>query len=477
MIATYRDDEIGSQHALRLVLGDVESARRIALPPLTEDGVRALAEGSDVDAHELFRQTGGNPFFVTEVLAAGGTGVPSSVRDAVLARAARLDPSARRILDAAAVAGLETEPSAPRRDRRRAPARPRRVPRRRCAPEHRGTASAFATSWPGGPSRMRSTRSGAPSSTPAPSHALSGSGDSARLAHHAEAAGDAPAVLEHARAAAERAAKRGAHREAAEQYARCLRFADDLPSEVIAELLERRSHECSVTLQVDEALLAGLAALDRYRELGDRLKEGELLSWSSRLLYWAARLEEAEDAAARGGRRPRGASAWTGAGAGVRAHGRTACYLARRRGRHRLGSARDRARRAARGGRDRRRGHDCDRGGRVDARERLGPSREGAHPRPRPTARTSRSPASTRLSSSTPSATRTGPPPTTGSRKGSRTRQSETSTTIESTSSPGEPMPRSSVAAGTMLQPTPGRRSTTRTQCCTERGHCSSWGT
>ena len=160
--------------------------------------------------------------------------------------------------------------------------------------------------------------------------ALSDSSDSARLAHHAEAAGDAAAVLEHARAAAERAAERGAHREAAEQYARCLRFADDLPSEDIAELLERRSQECSVTLQVEEALLAGLAALERYRELGDRLKEGELLSWSSRLLYWAARLEEAEDAAHEAVAGSRAAPAWTRAGAGVRAHGRTACCLARR---------------------------------------------------------------------------------------------------------------------------------------------------
>ena len=71
--------------------------------------VRALAAGSDVDPDELYRQTGGNPFFVTEVLAAGGSGVPTSVRDAVLARAARLGPAARPILDAAAVVGLETD--------------------------------------------------------------------------------------------------------------------------------------------------------------------------------------------------------------------------------------------------------------------------------------------------------------------------------------------------------------------------------
>ena len=54
-------------------------------------------------AEELYRRTGGNPFFVTEVLAAGGEQVPETVRDAVLARAARLSAPARGLLDAVAV--------------------------------------------------------------------------------------------------------------------------------------------------------------------------------------------------------------------------------------------------------------------------------------------------------------------------------------------------------------------------------------
>jgi DNA-binding CsgD family transcriptional regulator len=296
LIATYRDDEIGPQHPLRLVLGDVESARRIALPPLTVDGVRMLAEGSGVDPQELYRQTGGNPFFVTEVLAAGGAGVPSSVRDAVLARAARIDPAARGTLDAAAVAGMKTDLAFLERVAGEPPhglddclaAGVLQSVDRGVGFRHELARRAVEEALDPGRRAEYHSRALA---------ALSGSGDSARLAHHAEAAGDATAVLEHARAAAELAAERGAHREAAEQYARCLRFSDGPGSEQVAELLERRSRECSLTLQVEEALAAGLAALDLCRELGDRLKEGELLSWSSRLLYWAARLEEAEDAA------------------------------------------------------------------------------------------------------------------------------------------------------------------------------------
>jgi predicted ATPase len=109
LLATYRDDELARVHPLRIVLGDVGAERRIALPPLSAAGVRALAEGSEVDPVELYRLTGGNPFFATEVLAAGAVGVPESVRDAVLARAAGLSESGRNVLDAAAVIGGRVE--------------------------------------------------------------------------------------------------------------------------------------------------------------------------------------------------------------------------------------------------------------------------------------------------------------------------------------------------------------------------------
>ena len=51
----------------------------------------------------MYRVTAGNPFFVTEVLAASGEDIPATVRDAVLARAGRLSSDARRLLEAAAV--------------------------------------------------------------------------------------------------------------------------------------------------------------------------------------------------------------------------------------------------------------------------------------------------------------------------------------------------------------------------------------
>jgi predicted ATPase len=210
VVATYRDDEVGVRHPLRVVLGDIETRRRIALLPLTEDGVRTLAQGSDLDPGELHRQTGGNPFFVTEVLAAGGTGVPSSVRDAVLARAAGLDDNARRVLDAAALIGtpvdvglLESVLGEP----------PRGV-------DDCLAAGVLQAADHGVGFRHELARRAVEEAiNPADRVQLharilaalreSEAGDDARLAHHAEAAGDAAAVLEHARTAAEKAAELG----------------------------------------------------------------------------------------------------------------------------------------------------------------------------------------------------------------------------------------------------------------------------
>ncbi|HEU6444389.1 MAG TPA: helix-turn-helix transcriptional regulator, partial [Gaiellaceae bacterium] len=116
-------------------------------------------------------------------------------------------------------------------------------------------------------------------------------------AHHAEGAVDAAAVLEHAPAAAAAAAELGAHREAADQYALALRFSESLEPRAVAELLESLAYERYLTGRTEDALAAQEQALALYRELGDRLKEGDMLRWSSRLLYLSARIGDARAAA------------------------------------------------------------------------------------------------------------------------------------------------------------------------------------
>jgi len=95
-VGTYRDDQIDRAHPLRVLIGDIATSpavARLSLSPLSKAAVADLASPYGLDAAELYRNTGGNPFFVTEVLAAGGDTLPATVQDAVLARVARLGRS------------------------------------------------------------------------------------------------------------------------------------------------------------------------------------------------------------------------------------------------------------------------------------------------------------------------------------------------------------------------------------------------
>src|SRR5262249_4352348 len=93
VVATYRADELDGSCPLRVVLGELAragGATRLEVPRLSRDAVAELARAGGIDADALHRVTDGNPFFVTEVVGGGTTEVPSTVRDAVLARTWRL---------------------------------------------------------------------------------------------------------------------------------------------------------------------------------------------------------------------------------------------------------------------------------------------------------------------------------------------------------------------------------------------------
>lgn len=137
LIVTYRDDELVLGDPLYLYLPQIvreTNATRIVLRPLRESDIRELVDARyqflDADAAQmttwLARLGEGNPFFITELLQAlehdgvvcddNGTWtlgnldavqVPSLILQLVDARFERLDPSARNLLQIAAVIGIE----------------------------------------------------------------------------------------------------------------------------------------------------------------------------------------------------------------------------------------------------------------------------------------------------------------------------------------------------------------------------------
>jgi len=282
LILTYRDDELSASHPLWFVLGELPNAvtNRIQLLPLTESSVTALASsaGQAERANELFITTKGNPFFVTEALASKDTGIPSTVRDAVLARAVRLSPSARVVLEAAAVIGIRVEPwllsdiigvetvnleecvaggmlkyqedhYAFHHEISRQTIIETISPERKLA-LHRMILSILKES--------PVTRN-----------------DLARLANHAEGTRDVSAVLEYAPAAAQQASAASSHREAIALYELALRFSDSLPPARHAQMLEAYEVELWYADRTTERVIALQKAIELWHSIGDRRREGD----------------------------------------------------------------------------------------------------------------------------------------------------------------------------------------------------------
>lgn len=99
LVLTCRDGETAPGHPLRAAVGAARAGEAVflELAPLSELAVAALA-GTDAD--DVYAATGGNPFYVTELLASRpADDLPPSIANAVLGRASRVDDAARHLVE------------------------------------------------------------------------------------------------------------------------------------------------------------------------------------------------------------------------------------------------------------------------------------------------------------------------------------------------------------------------------------------
>lgn len=301
LVISYRSDQLPRDHPLRMVLGELpggDRVTRLELDGLSREAVGELAASSCLNADELFERTAGNPFFVTETLAAGTSDVPETVSDAVHARIAGLSTSGRAVLDAVAVVPQRAEVwllEALTDDDLGALDECLRSGVLRAEADgvmfrHELARLAVEASLPPNRAVTLHRRTLAALADPA-----LGARDYARLAHHAEAAGDGPAVLRYAPAAGERAAERGSPREAQHHYWRALRFAEGIDPGGRADLLERFCEHAYLSDMRSEAVGAIDEAVEIHRRRGDLAREGAALHMRCRLLGCIGRAHEAFD--------------------------------------------------------------------------------------------------------------------------------------------------------------------------------------
>jgi hypothetical protein len=111
VIATLRDDELGSSG--RRWLAELERrprVQRLRVAPLTAAQIGEVvadlvtAETSADARAAVITAAGGNPLYARELASAGPGVMPASITDAVLAKAADLEPAARALIDQVSVA-------------------------------------------------------------------------------------------------------------------------------------------------------------------------------------------------------------------------------------------------------------------------------------------------------------------------------------------------------------------------------------
>ena len=264
------------------------ATHRIALQPLSLDAVTRMA-GATHDAATVFALTSGNPFFVTEVLRAGGSGVPASVRDAILARRATLPLDARQVVDFVSVVPARAEielvrahvTSVTEAFQAAVDVGLLTFDGRSLGFRHELARLAVVESLPllRVQDLHRTMLGGLSALSDRP-------GVLARLVHHAVGAGDGDAVQRFAVAAARQAAALGAHREAAAHYRTALAWADGLDRSARAEIVDLLAYESYLTGDIVGARDAREDALSLWRQLNVPRAIGCDLRWLSRLAWF-----------------------------------------------------------------------------------------------------------------------------------------------------------------------------------------------
>ena len=306
LLVSFRDDEGASDPMFHATVGALppDLVYRIPLAPLSPEGVAALAARAgraERTAATLHQMTGGNPFFVTEMLAGDDDGISPTIRDAVLARTRGLSPNARAALDLVAVLPQAPDVDLLERQLGLDFAALRELTQAGLLMADAGTIAfrhelARLAIESAGDDLQRRALNARVLAALVDRRETIGDVPLARLVHHARAAYDGDAVRRFAPLAAREAARASAHRESLSHYELALAHASGLNEEHRAELLEAWSVEAYLFGRVTDAIEGRRQALAIWTTTDRQHRAGAALRWLSRLHWWAGNPAAAQTA-------------------------------------------------------------------------------------------------------------------------------------------------------------------------------------
>ncbi len=298
-ILTCRDNEIQPIHPLRIVLGHLnpDTFTRMRLLPLSKQAVEKMAAGKEYKGEDVYNISGGNPFYVKEILASYSPGVPDNIKDAILSVYNRLDEKTRQLWQILSVlpTGFEIKYLQEIDSEYITPIQEcldlkimivkngviffkhelyRRTIEDALSPLLRATLNKEILDMF--------------------KESFVHDKQIERIIHHAKNANEYELVVKYAPLAARQAASAGAHIEASKLYLSAIEYYQGKDKDILIEFYEGYAYECYLTNQVNEAIIYTEKALNLLKEKNEMEKIGSSMRFLSRLWWFNANRKKAE---------------------------------------------------------------------------------------------------------------------------------------------------------------------------------------
>ena len=298
-ILTYRDNEVHSRHPLRTVLGQLppDTFTRLQLTPLSRKAVEKMAGEKGYSGEDVFSISGGNPFYVNEILASYSPGVPDNIKDSILSVYNRLDEIAKQVWQILSVLPTGSEIKYLEK-----------MESSYAAALHSCLELKILIQKDGIISFKHELYRRTIENSLSPLVRLSlnknilelfrenfeRNGEIERIIHHAKNANEYETVVKYAPLAAKQAVSVGAHSEAAKLYLTAIEYYQGNDKDILIQFYESYAFECYLTNHVKEAIIYSGKSLNLLREKSDSEKTGNCLRLLSRLWWLDGNRKKAE---------------------------------------------------------------------------------------------------------------------------------------------------------------------------------------
>lgn len=298
-ILTYRDNEIHAHHPLRNVFGQLnpDSFDRLQLPPLSREAVDKMAEERGYNGEDVYSISGGNPFYVNEILASYSPGIPDNIKDSILYSYNQADEKTKQVWQILSVLPKALEVSYLEKLEPAYAAAIEKCLEKKLLLMENGLLFFKHELY---------RRTVEASLSPLVRVALNKKiltifresfeqGQKIeQLIHHAKNANEYDLVVHYAPLAASQAAAVGAHIEASRLYLTAIEYYQGNNPDILIRFYESYAYECYLTNQIREAIIYTGKALALWRKKNDQEKIGNCMRFLSRLWWFEGNRKQAE---------------------------------------------------------------------------------------------------------------------------------------------------------------------------------------